>query len=140
MLSAAGTSRAVGIAFHKPLPNKARVGGGRVQMGKGTHTVKPSVQILGKLKTINCNISRTNTICTVQRDVPNPWKMIISLNVYPLFCSNVLMGLFSLLSLTELLKCHCDICKDENFVCETDGLCFTSLTREADGTLKYSYR
>ncbi|XP_061512205.1 TGF-beta receptor type-1 isoform X3 [Anopheles gambiae] len=41
---------------------------------------------------------------------------------------------------TKLLKCHCDICKDENFVCETDGLCFTSLTREADGTLKYSYR
>ncbi|XP_041779160.1 TGF-beta receptor type-1 isoform X2 [Anopheles merus] len=40
---------------------------------------------------------------------------------------------------TKLLKCHCDICKDENFVCETDGLCFTSLTREADGTLKYSY-
>ncbi|XP_035914613.1 TGF-beta receptor type-1 isoform X3 [Anopheles stephensi] len=41
---------------------------------------------------------------------------------------------------TKLLKCHCDICKDENFVCETDGLCFTSLTRESDGTLKYSYR
>ncbi|XP_052892295.1 TGF-beta receptor type-1 [Anopheles moucheti] len=40
---------------------------------------------------------------------------------------------------TKLLKCHCDICKDENFVCETDGLCFTSLTREANGTLKYSY-
>uniref|UniRef100_A0A182K3U8 Activin types I and II receptor domain-containing protein n=1 Tax=Anopheles christyi TaxID=43041 RepID=A0A182K3U8_9DIPT len=41
---------------------------------------------------------------------------------------------------TKLLKCHCDICKDENFVCETDGLCFTSLTRESDGSLKYSYR
>ncbi|XP_049281438.1 TGF-beta receptor type-1 isoform X1 [Anopheles funestus] len=41
---------------------------------------------------------------------------------------------------TKLLKCHCDICKDENFVCETDGLCFTSLTREANGSLKYSYR
>uniref|UniRef100_A0A2M4CV82 Putative activin receptor type i n=1 Tax=Anopheles darlingi TaxID=43151 RepID=A0A2M4CV82_ANODA len=41
---------------------------------------------------------------------------------------------------TKLLKCHCDICKDENYVCETDGVCFTSLTREADGSLKYSYR
>ncbi|XP_049534545.1 TGF-beta receptor type-1-like isoform X2 [Anopheles darlingi] len=40
---------------------------------------------------------------------------------------------------TKLLKCHCDICKDENYVCETDGVCFTSLTREADGSLKYSY-
>uniref|UniRef100_A0A182Q3S0 Activin types I and II receptor domain-containing protein n=1 Tax=Anopheles farauti TaxID=69004 RepID=A0A182Q3S0_9DIPT len=41
---------------------------------------------------------------------------------------------------TKLLKCHCDICRDENFVCETDGVCFTSLTRESDGKLKYSYR
>ncbi|XP_052864579.1 TGF-beta receptor type-1 [Anopheles cruzii] len=40
---------------------------------------------------------------------------------------------------TKLLKCHCDICKDENYVCETDGVCFTSLSREADGDLKYSY-
>ncbi|XP_058056532.1 TGF-beta receptor type-1 [Anopheles bellator] len=41
---------------------------------------------------------------------------------------------------TKLLKCHCDICKDENYVCETDGVCFTSLSREPDGKLKYSYR
>uniref|UniRef100_A0A182IKW3 Activin types I and II receptor domain-containing protein n=1 Tax=Anopheles atroparvus TaxID=41427 RepID=A0A182IKW3_ANOAO len=41
---------------------------------------------------------------------------------------------------TKLLKCHCDICKDENYVCETDGLCFTSVTKEADGKHKYSYR
>uniref|UniRef100_A0AAG5D911 Serine/threonine-protein kinase receptor n=1 Tax=Anopheles atroparvus TaxID=41427 RepID=A0AAG5D911_ANOAO len=40
---------------------------------------------------------------------------------------------------TKLLKCHCDICKDENYVCETDGLCFTSVTKEADGKHKYSY-
>ncbi|KAL1379456.1 hypothetical protein pipiens_000490, partial [Culex pipiens pipiens] len=38
----------------------------------------------------------------------------------------------------ELLKCHCDICKDQNYVCETDGLCFTSLSLE-HGTYKYSY-
>ncbi|XP_058125443.1 TGF-beta receptor type-1 isoform X2 [Anopheles coustani] len=41
---------------------------------------------------------------------------------------------------TKLLKCHCDICKDENYVCETDGVCFTSVTKEADGKHKYSYR
>ncbi|XP_039453580.1 TGF-beta receptor type-1 isoform X3 [Culex pipiens pallens] len=40
---------------------------------------------------------------------------------------------------TKLLKCHCDICKDQNYVCETDGLCFTSLSLE-HGTYKYSYR
>uniref|UniRef100_A0A8D8BXT0 Serine/threonine-protein kinase receptor n=1 Tax=Culex pipiens TaxID=7175 RepID=A0A8D8BXT0_CULPI len=39
---------------------------------------------------------------------------------------------------TKLLKCHCDICKDQNYVCETDGLCFTSLSLE-HGTYKYSY-
>ncbi|XP_055539566.1 TGF-beta receptor type-1 isoform X1 [Wyeomyia smithii] len=40
---------------------------------------------------------------------------------------------------TKLLKCHCDICKDQNYVCETDGLCFTSLSLE-HGVYKYSYR
>ncbi|XP_058453206.1 TGF-beta receptor type-1 isoform X1 [Malaya genurostris] len=40
---------------------------------------------------------------------------------------------------TKLLKCHCDICKDLNYVCETDGLCFTSLSLE-HGVYKYSYR
>ncbi|XP_062716628.1 TGF-beta receptor type-1, partial [Aedes albopictus] len=39
---------------------------------------------------------------------------------------------------TKLLKCHCDICKDQNYVCETDGLCFTSLSLE-HGVYKYSY-
>ncbi|XP_058453209.1 TGF-beta receptor type-1 isoform X2 [Malaya genurostris] len=39
---------------------------------------------------------------------------------------------------TKLLKCHCDICKDLNYVCETDGLCFTSLSLE-HGVYKYSY-
>uniref|UniRef100_U5EYZ8 Serine/threonine-protein kinase receptor n=1 Tax=Corethrella appendiculata TaxID=1370023 RepID=U5EYZ8_9DIPT len=40
---------------------------------------------------------------------------------------------------TKLLKCHCDICKDSNNVCETDGLCFTALSYEG-GEYKYSYR
>ncbi|XP_055643189.1 TGF-beta receptor type-1 [Toxorhynchites rutilus septentrionalis] len=40
---------------------------------------------------------------------------------------------------TKLLKCHCDICKDQNYVCETDGLCFTSLSYE-QGAYKYQYR
>ncbi|CAG9855848.1 unnamed protein product [Phyllotreta striolata] len=37
------------------------------------------------------------------------------------------------------LKCKCDICKDTNYTCETDGYCFTS-TFLKDGVVKYSYR
>lgn len=37
------------------------------------------------------------------------------------------------------LKCHCDICKDDNYICETDGLCFTSVELK-DNDLVYSYR
>ncbi|XP_037903601.1 TGF-beta receptor type-1 isoform X1 [Hermetia illucens] len=40
---------------------------------------------------------------------------------------------------TRLLKCHCDICKEDNYVCETDGLCFTSMAYEK-GQWLYSYR
>lgn len=39
----------------------------------------------------------------------------------------------------RLLKCHCDICKDDNFTCETDGLCFTSVELDR-GQLVYSFR
>lgn len=45
---------------------------------------------------------------------------------------------FSVAGRTEL-KCHCDICKDDNFICETDGLCFTSVELK-DNEPKYSYR
>ncbi|XP_014091509.1 TGF-beta receptor type-1 isoform X3 [Bactrocera oleae] len=37
------------------------------------------------------------------------------------------------------LKCHCDICKDTNFICETDGYCFTSVVKDEDETI-FSYR
>lgn len=39
------------------------------------------------------------------------------------------------------LKCHCDICKEDNYICETDGLCFTSVALIKDSiTFHYSYR
>ncbi|XP_054090350.1 TGF-beta receptor type-1 isoform X4 [Zeugodacus cucurbitae] len=37
------------------------------------------------------------------------------------------------------LKCHCDICKDTNFICETDGYCFTSVVKDEDKII-FSYR
>lgn len=46
---------------------------------------------------------------------------------------------FLFLLYTEKIKCHCDICYDENFTCETDGLCFTSVEL-SDGKPSYSYR
>ncbi|XP_016940926.3 TGF-beta receptor type-1 isoform X1 [Drosophila suzukii] len=38
------------------------------------------------------------------------------------------------------IKCHCDICKDSNNICETDGYCFTSVEKNVDGTIEFSYR
>ncbi|KAL9918072.1 TGF-beta receptor type-1 babo isoform 2-T2 [Glossina fuscipes fuscipes] len=38
-----------------------------------------------------------------------------------------------------LLKCHCDICKESNNICETDGYCFTSVERDK-GEIIFSYR
>ncbi|XP_044732406.1 TGF-beta receptor type-1 isoform X2 [Chrysoperla carnea] len=37
------------------------------------------------------------------------------------------------------LKCHCDICKDTNYTCETDGLCFTA-TSLNKGVMERVYR
>ncbi|XP_036331833.1 TGF-beta receptor type-1 isoform X2 [Rhagoletis pomonella] len=37
------------------------------------------------------------------------------------------------------LKCHCDICKDNNYICETDGYCFTSVVKDDDKII-FSYR
>ncbi|XP_055858583.1 TGF-beta receptor type-1 isoform X6 [Episyrphus balteatus] len=39
----------------------------------------------------------------------------------------------------RILKCHCDICKESNNICETDGLCFTSVEL-SKGTVTFSYR
>ncbi|KAJ6643288.1 TGF-beta receptor type-1 [Pseudolycoriella hygida] len=36
------------------------------------------------------------------------------------------------------IKCHCDVCKDDNLTCETDGLCFTSVELRNNKPL-YSY-
>ncbi|XP_065370609.1 TGF-beta receptor type-1 isoform X2 [Calliphora vicina] len=41
---------------------------------------------------------------------------------------------------TRPLRCHCDICKDNNYICETDGYCFTSVEKETSGALIFSYR
>ncbi|XP_017066137.1 TGF-beta receptor type-1 isoform X2 [Drosophila eugracilis] len=38
------------------------------------------------------------------------------------------------------IKCHCDICKDSNNICETDGYCFTSVEKNADDSIIFSYR
>lgn len=37
------------------------------------------------------------------------------------------------------LKCHCDICAENNFTCETDGMCFTSIQLDNNEAI-YSYR
>lgn len=52
-------------------------------------------------------------------------------------CSCILEILIFLF--TGKIKCHCDICKDDNLTCETDGLCFTSVELR-DGKPSYSYR
>lgn len=39
----------------------------------------------------------------------------------------------------RILKCHCDICKESNNICETDGLCFTSVEL-SKGAVTFSYR
>ncbi|XP_050301414.1 TGF-beta receptor type-1 isoform X2 [Anthonomus grandis grandis] len=39
------------------------------------------------------------------------------------------------------IKCKCDICKDRNYTCETDGHCFTSVQKGRNtDQLTYSYR
>ncbi|KAH8285064.1 hypothetical protein KR054_004482 [Drosophila jambulina] len=39
-----------------------------------------------------------------------------------------------------LIKCHCDICKETNHICETDGFCFTSVEKNPDDTILFSFR
>lgn len=38
------------------------------------------------------------------------------------------------------LKCKCDICKLNNYVCETDGYCFTTTYETKPGIIAHSYR
>ncbi|EDW01781.1 GH21632, partial [Drosophila grimshawi] len=38
------------------------------------------------------------------------------------------------------IKCHCDICKDSNHICETDGYCFTSVEKDTDNKIIFSFR
>ncbi|XP_072397132.1 TGF-beta receptor type-1 isoform X2 [Diabrotica undecimpunctata] len=58
-------------------------------------------------------------------------KTLLVLSCLIFFCQN-LNGVWA-------LKCKCDICKDTNFTCETDGYCFTSTYIKA-GVVLYSYR
>ncbi|KAF2898758.1 hypothetical protein ILUMI_07415 [Ignelater luminosus] len=37
------------------------------------------------------------------------------------------------------LKCKCDICRDSNYTCETDGYCFTSIHQHKVGSIEHSY-
>ncbi|XP_074033025.1 TGF-beta receptor type-1 babo isoform X4 [Leptinotarsa decemlineata] len=37
------------------------------------------------------------------------------------------------------LKCKCDLCKDKNYTCETDGYCYTS-TYLKNGVIHFNYR
>ncbi|XP_064544213.1 TGF-beta receptor type-1 isoform X3 [Drosophila montana] len=40
----------------------------------------------------------------------------------------------------KTIKCHCDICKETNHICETDGYCFTSVEKDTDGKIIFSFR
>ncbi|XP_015040195.2 TGF-beta receptor type-1 isoform X3 [Drosophila pseudoobscura] len=40
----------------------------------------------------------------------------------------------------KTVKCHCDICKETNQICETDGYCFTSVEKNADNKIIFSFR
>ncbi|XP_017867653.1 PREDICTED: TGF-beta receptor type-1 isoform X1 [Drosophila arizonae] len=40
----------------------------------------------------------------------------------------------------KAIKCHCDICKETNHICETDGYCFTSVEKDTDSKIIFSFR
>ncbi|XP_060652501.1 TGF-beta receptor type-1 isoform X3 [Drosophila nasuta] len=40
----------------------------------------------------------------------------------------------------KIIKCHCDICKETNHICETDGYCFTSVEKDNDNKIIFSFR
>nr|UYR58225.1 baboon 2 [Henosepilachna vigintioctopunctata] len=57
--------------------------------------------------------------------------------VFLLFCS--VLCLSDLFIGVASLKCKCDICINTNYVCETDGYCFTT-TYETKGVIDHQYR
>ncbi|XP_034476136.1 TGF-beta receptor type-1 isoform X1 [Drosophila innubila] len=40
----------------------------------------------------------------------------------------------------KTIKCHCDICKETNHICETDGYCFTSVEKDSNNDIIFSFR
>ncbi|KAL7737415.1 hypothetical protein ACLKA6_013017 [Drosophila palustris] len=40
----------------------------------------------------------------------------------------------------KTIKCHCDICKETNHICETDGYCFTSVEKDVNNQIIFSFR
>lgn len=48
------------------------------------------------------------------------------------FLALALLCLFHASCLVDGLKCHCDICTENNHTCETDGYCFASTSLEND--------
>ncbi|XP_044746861.1 TGF-beta receptor type-1 isoform X3 [Coccinella septempunctata] len=38
------------------------------------------------------------------------------------------------------LKCKCDLCPDKNYICETDGYCFTTTFETKTGGIEHQYR
>ncbi|XP_030387537.1 TGF-beta receptor type-1 isoform X6 [Scaptodrosophila lebanonensis] len=54
--------------------------------------------------------------------------------------SSPTFGPTHLKKLDRKIKCHCDICKDSNHICETDGYCFTSVEKDVDSKILFSFR
>uniref|UniRef100_A0A1B6EC83 Serine/threonine-protein kinase receptor n=1 Tax=Clastoptera arizonana TaxID=38151 RepID=A0A1B6EC83_9HEMI len=56
---------------------------------------------------------------------------------------NILLKFSTLVYLqtgVEGLLCHCDICGNTNYTCETDGYCFTSTFKKDSGVVEHLYR
>ncbi|XP_030387532.1 TGF-beta receptor type-1 isoform X2 [Scaptodrosophila lebanonensis] len=53
--------------------------------------------------------------------------------------SSPTFGPTHLKKLDRKIKCHCDICKDSNHICETDGYCFTSVEKDVDSKILFSF-
>ncbi|GLV45621.1 baboon [Carabus blaptoides fortunei] len=56
------------------------------------------------------------------------------------FVTYCLIIFFCLCQFTNGLKCKCDICRDSNYTCETDGYCFTSISLNKDMKEELRYR
>ncbi|KAL3283913.1 hypothetical protein HHI36_018082 [Cryptolaemus montrouzieri] len=58
--------------------------------------------------------------------------------IFWLFCG--ILCLTQLFIGVDSLKCKCDICADKNYVCETDGYCFTTTYETKQGGIDHQYR